>query len=64
MAGKPDNPAMGPHTPEKTGTCHTDRQWKVEGAERKGKTAKRSTQNVPSSCYTNKLALQPNARVI
>jgi len=55
---------MGPHTPEKTGTCHTDRQWKVEGAERKRKTAKRSTQNAPSSCYIDKLALQPNARVI
>ena len=30
---KPDNPAMGPHTTEKTGTHHTDKLWKVEGEE-------------------------------
>jgi len=32
---KPDNPAMNPHTPEKTRTCHTDTQWKAEGGERR-----------------------------
>ena len=31
MADKADNAAMRPHPPEKTGTCHTDHQWKVEG---------------------------------
>ena len=25
MAGKLDNPAISPHTPEKTGTHHTDK---------------------------------------
>ena len=54
MAGKPDKPAMGPHAPEKTGNCHTDRQWKVEGAKRKRKTARRSKQNARSSCNTDK----------
>ena len=24
---------MSPHTPEKTGTCHTDKQWKVGGGD-------------------------------
>ena len=28
---KLDNPAMSPHTSNKTGTHHTDKQWKVEG---------------------------------
>ena len=28
---KPNDPAMSPHTPEKTGTHHTDKQWKIEG---------------------------------
>ena len=30
---KPDNPAMSPHALEKTGTCHTNTQWKAEGGE-------------------------------
>ena len=30
---KPDNPAMSPHTLDKTGTRHTDTQWKVKGGE-------------------------------
>ena len=30
---KPDNPAMSPHAHEKTGTRHTDTQWKAEGGE-------------------------------
>ena len=30
---KPDNPAMSPHTHEKTGTHHTDIQWKAERGE-------------------------------
>ena len=30
---KTDNPAMSPHAPEKTGTCHTDTQWKAEGGD-------------------------------
>ena len=34
MAGKTwHNPAVSPHAPEKTGTCHTDTQWKAEGGE-------------------------------
>ena len=37
MAGKLDNPAMNPHTPEKTGTHHTDKWWKVERERGKGK---------------------------
>ena len=28
---KPDNPAMSPHDPGKTGTYDTDKRWKVEG---------------------------------
>ena len=31
MAGKADITAMRPHPPEKTGTRHTDHQWKIEG---------------------------------
>ena len=30
---KPDNPAMSPHAPRRTGTRHTDTQWKAEGGE-------------------------------
>ena len=50
---KPDNPAMSLHAPEKTGNCHTDNQWKVRGVGR-GKSAKRSTHNAPSSRHTDK----------
>ena len=28
---KPDNPTISPHAPEKTGTPHTGKWWKVEG---------------------------------
>jgi len=51
---------MSPHVPEKTGTGHTDKQWKVEGGGREGKqrdrkkTTRHSTQNA-SSCFTNKI---------
>ena len=44
---------MSPHVPEKTGTRHTDTQWKVEGEGREGKN--RSTQNTPCSRHANKL---------
>ena len=30
---KPDNPAMSPHALDKTGTSHTDTQWKAKGGE-------------------------------
>ena len=30
---KPDNPAMSPHALDKTGTRHTDTQWKAKGGE-------------------------------
>jgi len=30
---KPDNPAMSPHDLDKTGTRHTDTQWKAKGGE-------------------------------
>ena len=33
LLAKPDNPAMGPHTPEKTGAHHTDTHWRAEGGE-------------------------------
>ena len=33
---KPNKPAMSPHACEKTGTRHTDKQWRVEGG-REGK---------------------------
>ena len=59
MADKADNAAMRLHPPEKTGTRHTDHQWKVEGGEGRGKTTKHSTQNALSSCHTGKNALQP-----
>ena len=49
---KPDKPDMSPHTPKKTGTRHTDKQWKLEGGGRE-KTAKRSTQNALSSGHTD-----------
>ena len=32
---KPDNPAMSPHAFDKTGTRHTDTQWKTKGGEGK-----------------------------
>ena len=39
MLAKPDNPGMSPHTLDKTGTRHTDTQWKAKGGE--GKEQKR-----------------------
>lgn len=51
---------MSPHVPEKTGTSHTDKQWKIEGGGREGKgrdrkkTTRHSTQNA-SSCFTNEI---------
>ena len=30
---KPDNPAISSHALDKTGTCHTDTQWKAKGGE-------------------------------
>ena len=58
----PHTPAISPHTPavslqapEKTGTCYTDKQWKLEsGEEERERTTKRSTQNAPSSRHTDK----------
>ena len=35
---KPDNPAMSPQPPKRSGTRHTDRQWKAEGGEGGGGT--------------------------
>ena len=59
MAGKPDNPAMSPPPPlppfpRRTGTRHTDTQWKAEGGERGNKNRKRSTHNAPTSHHTDK----------
>jgi len=34
---KPDKPATGPHASEKTGSCYTDKQCKVEGKGGEGK---------------------------
>ena len=51
------NPAMSPHTPNKTGTRHTDTQWRAEGGqgkEPKKESAKHSTCNAPSSYDTDK----------
>ena len=55
MAGKLDNPAMSPHALDKTGTRHTDTQWKANGGEGgEQTTAKRSTHNAPISHHTEK----------
>ena len=62
---KPDNPAMSPDVLDKTGTRHTDTQWKSQGWGREGtKTAKHSTHNAPSFRPTDKQALQPRSRGI
>ena len=56
---------MSPHVLDKTGTRHTDTQWKSQGWGREGtKTAKHSTHNAPSFRSTNKQALQPRSRGI
>ena len=48
---KPDNPAMSPHALDKTGTRHTDTQWKAkggEGREQKPLTAPHITRLLPA----------------
>ena len=45
---------MSPHALDKTGTRHTDTQWKVKGGEgREQKTAKRSIHTAPTSRPTD-----------
>ena len=46
---------MSSHALDKTGTRHTDTQWKAKGWGREGtKTAKRSTHKAPTSRPTDK----------
>ena len=49
MTGKTWQPSHEPHAPTKTGTHHTNKQWKVEGGRKVKKTAKCYTQKAPSS---------------
>ena len=60
-------PAMSSHALEKTGTRHTNRQWKVikgGGGGREGKKLKLSTQSAPSSRHTDKQAVLRKPRGI
>ena len=47
-------PTMSPYALEKTGTHHTDTQWKAEAGDRTTNTAKRCTHNATSSRHTDK----------